>query len=193
MHGRIIDAGLRFADFKALPVQPATYLTSPDFQRGHIFVHFNAGFQVGSPIGFCVYMGGFGSNQAFSVLVGLAHFSRQGGRHDVHAFSLDQSLGQNFPGIEQQRLFVPPQAVRKHRARPRIRHDILNSCIVYLCDFVEKSGSGLYVVAFFVISFGERFSEFFLHLGDAFVKKVIQNQVDLALQGFQAGNGTICR
>ena len=53
-------------------------------------------------------MRGFCPDQAFGVLVGLAHFGRQGGRHDVHAFSLDKSLGQNFPGVEKKRLFVLP-------------------------------------------------------------------------------------
>ena len=74
-----------------------------------------------------------------------------------------------------------PQAIGKHGAGPGVRNGLFDSRKVDLRDFVEESGPGLNIIAFFIIPFDEHIPEFFLHLGDTFVKKVVQNQVDLAL------------
>ena len=138
-------------------------------------------------------MGGFGADQAFGVLVGLAHSGGKGGRHDAHAFSLDQSLGDDLPGVEDQGLFRLPQAIGEHSAGPGVGHGVFDGGSVDLRDLIVEAGAALEVVGLLVVAFDEAFAQFFLHLLDAAFPQVVQDQVDLTLKGFQAGNGTVRR
>ena len=55
----------------------------------------------------------------------------------------------------------------------------------------REAGAGLYAVDFLVVAFFEDVAELRRHLGDALVEQVVQDQVDLALKGFQAGNTAV--